>query len=810
MLISFVIPIYNTAACLERCLDSIFNQSFSDFEIVLVDDGSTDNGLAIAEGYTATHENMRVFSQPNSGQGAARNRGIDLADGDWIWFVDSDDWLADEALVRIAALLRRNTPDVLVANFAFAFAEGTTRPGPPPRSEISGRVVSPRTSADVFASLSCWNAPPWRLVCRRALLMDNAIRFATGLFYEDHPFAIQLMLVAERVYVDPTVSYLYFQRAGSTVNVSDRKAFDFLPIRRHSIGLLSKANTDGMFDPVLAGYVSPYEFFEAHVADEFRVPFLKALHNDTSAEEIALARRCGHAGHARFIDAIETNDPKKLQNTTTRSARALAALRTRGPRYIADRLMASAAHRSKTVLRALARNARYAMHDHHAGADFGGRRYLKAGSGSIVDQIYIDVRVKPDNRSYVIAGRDCIISGSYVFERGVGTITIGDNSSIGSGSLLICSQEEGISIGSNVMLSWGVTLTDTNAHSLDPEIRKMDAYAWKLGIETGQIGAYKDWGNVISKSVVIRDKAWVGFGASIMKGVTIGMGAIVAAQSVITKDVAPYTIVGGNPARFIGYVPRGSWTWEDTIQAMQGDPSKRKILRDAFLHGDPVESFETYKYGPEFAETKKIVDTVERKSKRILDVGSGIGVTAAAFAVEGFHVDAVEPSDSLFTGRKGLETLIEALLKHVPLSIAIHQELLENVELPPGYDVALCRQVAHHFADPVADLRRIHDLLRPGGKALLLREHVVFDTEDKARFLSEHPMQSFYGAENAYTVEQYISFAQAAGFEVERVISYTESPINYWPNSLEAIAELGEKNIAGRPYSFVLKKLEAA
>jgi glycosyltransferase involved in cell wall biosynthesis/acetyltransferase-like isoleucine patch superfamily enzyme/SAM-dependent methyltransferase len=808
MLISFVIPVYNTEAYLKRCLDSLLDQSFTDFEIVLVEDGSTDSSLAIAERYAATYGRVRVFSQPNGGQGSARNRGVDLANGDWIWFVDSDDWLADEALVRIAALLRRNAPDVLVANFMFAWADGTTRPGPPPRPEASGRIISPRTSADIFASISCWTAPPWRLVCRRALLAENAIRFATGLFYEDHPFAIQLMLVAERVYVDPTVSYAYFQRAGSTVNVSDRKAFDFIPIRRQSIGLLCKANADGMFDPILAGYVSPNEFFEAHVAAEFRAPFLKALHDDTSMEELALARRCGRP--ARFVDAIETNDPRKFQNTTTRSGRALAALRTRGPRYIADRLMASAAHRSKAWLRALAQSARHAMHDQHAGADFGGKRYLKAGSGSIVDQIYIDVRLKPENRSYVIAGRDCIVTGSYVFERGVGTITIGDNSSIGSGSLLICSQEEGISIGSNVMLSWGVTLTDTDAHSLDPEIRKMDAYAWKLGIETGQIGAYKDWGNVTRKPVVIRDKAWVGFGASILKGVTIGMGSVVAAQSVVTKDVAPYTIVGGNPARFIGYVPRGSWTWEDTIQAMQGDPSKRKILRDAFLHGDPVDSFEIYRHGPEFAETKKIVDTVERKSSRILDVGSGIGVTAAAFAVDGFHVDVVEPSESLFTGRKGLETLIETLKKHVPLSIGIHQELLENVELRPGYDVVLCRQVAHHFADPVADLRRIHDLLRPGGKALLLREHVVFNAEDKARFLREHPMQSFYGGENAYTIEEYVGFAEAAGFEVERVISYAESPMNYWPNSLEAVAEHGEKNIAGRPYSFVLKKSEAA
>ncbi|EIM73464.1 galactoside O-acetyltransferase [Nitratireductor aquibiodomus RA22] len=188
---------------------------------------------------------------------------------------------------------------------------------------------------------------------------------------------------------------------------------------------------------------------------------------------------------------------------------------------------------------------RTVVHESHTGADFGGSRYLSKGAGCIVDQIYIDVRVKPEQRPYVVVGDNSIVSGSYVFERGVGKITIGDGSSIGGGSLLICSQDDGIAIGSHVMLSWNVTVIDSNAHSLNPDIRKMDAYAWKLGLETGQIGAYKDWGNVSSKPIVIEDQVWVGFGSAILKGVTIGKGAVVAAGSVVTKDVPPYVIVGG-------------------------------------------------------------------------------------------------------------------------------------------------------------------------------------------------------------------------------------------------------------------------
>lgn len=808
MLVSFVIPVYNTERYLARCLDSLLNQAFRDFEIVLVDDGSTDASFDIAERYAMADSRVRIMRQQNSGQGAARNRGIDHAQGDYVWFIDSDDWMTDEALVRTAALLKKHHPDVLVSNFISVWEDGRSHPGPAPVPEISGRVVDAKMSANVFASVSCWSTPPWRLVCRRALLNAENIRFATGLFYEDHPFAIRLMLAATEVYVDPTASYAYFQRAGSTVNVSDKKAFDFIPIRRQCLDLLGKANDGGRFDSILAGYISPLEFYRAHVGEAFQVEFIQRLHKDTNPEELALARSAGHVGYAKFIDAIEFDDTGKLAHAESRMTRGLSAFKNRSPRYLYQRLRASAAHRTKALVRRAMTRARTVAHESHSGADYGGMRYLSKGNGCIVDQIYIDVRVKPEHRAYVIVGDNCIVSGSYVFERGMGRISIGDNSSIGGGSLLICSQDAGITIGSNVMLSWNVTVIDSNAHSLNPDIRKMDAYAWKLGLQTGQIGAYKDWGNVSSKPIIIEDQAWIGFGSSILKGVTIGKGAVVAAGSVVTKNVAPFTIVGGNPAKFLGYVPRESWTWDETIRAMQSDPNHQETLKYAFLDGKPGQSFELYYYSDEFKATKEIVDEIERRSGRMLDVGSGIGVTSVAFSLQGFHVDAVEPETGRLTGRKGTEELIDEVSKSCSLQLAIHTGYLSEVNLPPGYDVAICRQVAHHFADPTRDLAQIRALLRPGGKAILIRDHVIYDDEDKERFLREHPMQSFYKGENAYKKEDYVRFAEEAGFEVERIISFTESPMNYWPSTAEQIASVGE-NVAGRPYSFVLKNPDA-
>lgn len=174
-----------------------------------------------------------------------------------------------------------------------------------------------------------------------------------------------------------------------------------------------------------------------------------------------------------------------------------------------------------------------------------------AGNESRTAGLTVDVRVHRENRPYVVVGDRCDVNGFFVFERGAGQIRVGDGSSIGAGCLLVCTQPGGITIGRNVMLSWDVVVMDSNAHSLDLSMRKNDADDWRIGIVEGRIGAYKSWHDVSAAPVTIGDGVWIGFGSVIMKGVTIGDGAVVASHAVVTKDVPPYAVVGGNPARII-------------------------------------------------------------------------------------------------------------------------------------------------------------------------------------------------------------------------------------------------------------------
>jgi|LauGreDrversion4_2_1035121.scaffolds.fasta_scaffold01387_9 galactoside O-acetyltransferase len=137
-------------------------------------------------------------------------------------------------------------------------------------------------------------------------------------------------------------------------------------------------------------------------------------------------------------------------------------------------------------------------------------------------------------------GADSIIQCRVDFDSPDGLVTIGDKTYIGA-SHLVCKSL--IEIGTDVIISWGVTIVDHDSHSLNWSIRKYDVTNWISGI--------KHWDGINCASVKIQNKVWIGFGATILKGVTIGEGAVVAAQSVITKDIPPYTLAAGNPARIV-------------------------------------------------------------------------------------------------------------------------------------------------------------------------------------------------------------------------------------------------------------------
>lgn len=177
-------------------------------------------------------------------------------------------------------------------------------------------------------------------------------------------------------------------------------------------------------------------------------------------------------------------------------------------------------------------------------------QYIGQGVNTTLDNLRIDVRRPKQAFKNLLIGDNSLVSGNYFFELEGAQIIIGNDTFVGNSSF-VCTTK--ISIGSNVLISWGCTIMDNNAHSLISEERKNDVRDWKKGIDENAVGKYKDWSNVSKGEVTIKNKAWIGFNVIILKGVTIGEGAVVAAGSVVTKDVPDYAVVAGNPAAILKY-----------------------------------------------------------------------------------------------------------------------------------------------------------------------------------------------------------------------------------------------------------------
>jgi len=114
--ISVVVPVYNAEKYLAKCLDSILSQS-KNLEIIAVNDGSTDNSLNILEDYAKKHSNIKIITQTNQGVSSARNLGIKHATKDYITFVDSDDWLEQDAIKNVTKVIKKDSPDVLLTSY---------------------------------------------------------------------------------------------------------------------------------------------------------------------------------------------------------------------------------------------------------------------------------------------------------------------------------------------------------------------------------------------------------------------------------------------------------------------------------------------------------------------------------------------------------------------------------------------------------------------------------------------------------------------------------------------------------------------
>lgn len=179
--------------------------------------------------------------------------------------------------------------------------------------------------------------------------------------------------------------------------------------------------------------------------------------------------------------------------------------------------------------------------------------YVIIGSSHFLEAFRINLNNPLKDKIYLSVGNNTILNCQITFESQKGEIVVGNNTFLG-GSHLICRSK--IEIGDNVFIAWGGTIYDHDSHSLDYREREKDIEQQLLDFSQGKnFITNKNWDVVKSKPILIKSNAWIGMNCIILKGVTIGEGAIVGAGSVVTKDVPDWTVVGGNPACVIKVLP---------------------------------------------------------------------------------------------------------------------------------------------------------------------------------------------------------------------------------------------------------------
>lgn len=226
--VSIVIPVYNVESYIIQCLDSVLNQTYQNIEIIIINDGSNDNTLNIINEKYVHHEKIFYYYQSNAGLGAARNKGIELCTGDYILFVDSDDWIREDTVELIVQTLQKDESDAVIFNMSYIFEDGIERKRTPliMKSECVNNVEA--LKEEMIGNKFRFHAP--NKVCRRSVYMENNIRFPVGKLYEDVATTYKVLLNVSKVSLISDKLYFYRQkRIGSITNsLNERQFVDML------------------------------------------------------------------------------------------------------------------------------------------------------------------------------------------------------------------------------------------------------------------------------------------------------------------------------------------------------------------------------------------------------------------------------------------------------------------------------------------------------------------------------------------------------------------------------------------------------
>ena len=216
--VSFIVPVYNTEKYLTNCLDSIISQTFSDFECLIIENGSSDSSGSLCDDYAARDNRLKVVHQEGKGVSFARNTALDMASGQWIVFVDSDDWIEPDLVETALKTAKEHSADIIQWNYI---------PGGGKKVKKTQCLQTGKFVVSSDKELPGWFAMIWSRMYSKTLIDENNIRFDTDLFFgEDGLFSIQALSCAKTIWNIDKALYHYVDRTDSAINTMDIRAVD--------------------------------------------------------------------------------------------------------------------------------------------------------------------------------------------------------------------------------------------------------------------------------------------------------------------------------------------------------------------------------------------------------------------------------------------------------------------------------------------------------------------------------------------------------------------------------------------------------
>jgi len=220
--ISVIIPVYNTEKYLRQCLDSIINQTFTDFECICVNDNSNDSSLNILKEYANNDNRIKILYQQNKGPASARNLGIKESYGDYLIFIDSDDWIEKYCLEKFYNIIDKDNYDVVQSNYKIYFQQDNRY-----ESKILLKGEQIKQEDSVFNLLhKTYEGPVWRRIYKKDVIVRNNLYFYEGRTSEDGVFSAILFLHTRKIFYIEDELYIYRKQLPFSASSDLNKLFE--------------------------------------------------------------------------------------------------------------------------------------------------------------------------------------------------------------------------------------------------------------------------------------------------------------------------------------------------------------------------------------------------------------------------------------------------------------------------------------------------------------------------------------------------------------------------------------------------------